>query len=50
MRPTPTTLTFGEYLAESRTLDATRKWLRKSAKTTGKVFNKRMTKPINQSG
>ncbi|MDW3055773.1 hypothetical protein [Vibrio sp. 1978] len=42
MKPTPTTLTFNEYLAESRTLDAARKWLRKYTAKTGKVLNKRL--------
>ncbi|HIF5832681.1 TPA: hypothetical protein ACX3FT_003202 [Vibrio parahaemolyticus] len=42
MRPTSTTLTFDEYLAESRTLDAARKWLRKNTAKTGKVLNKRL--------
>ncbi|MDF4500508.1 hypothetical protein P3394_02790 [Vibrio parahaemolyticus] len=42
MKPTPTTLTFDEYLAESRTLDAARKWLRKNTAETGKVLNKRL--------
>ncbi|MCS0419161.1 hypothetical protein [Vibrio diabolicus] len=42
MKPTPTTLTFDEYLAESRTLDAARKWLRKNTAKTGKVLNKRL--------
>lgn len=42
MKPTPTTLTFDEYLAESRTLDAARKWLRKNTAKTGKVRNKRL--------
>ncbi|MBC8658895.1 hypothetical protein H1X88_19195 [Vibrio parahaemolyticus] len=42
MKPTPPTLTFDEYLAESRTLDAARKWLRKNTAKTGKVLNKRL--------
>ncbi|EMK6931153.1 hypothetical protein V9J79_002586 [Vibrio alginolyticus] len=42
MKPTPTTLTFDEFLAESRTLDTARKWLRKNTATTGKVLNKRL--------
>ncbi|MBS9920013.1 hypothetical protein [Vibrio alginolyticus] len=42
MKPTPTTLTFDEYLAESRTLDTARKWLRKNSAKTGKVLNKRL--------
>ncbi len=40
MKPTSTTLTFDEYLAETRTLDAARKWLRKNTAKTGKVLNK----------
>ncbi|NWJ64342.1 hypothetical protein HX770_08085 [Vibrio parahaemolyticus] len=42
MKPTPTTLTFDEYLAESRALDAARKWLRKNTAKTGKVLNRRL--------
>ncbi len=42
MKPTPTTLTFDEFLAESRTLDTARKWLRKNTAKTGKVLNKRL--------
>ncbi len=42
MKPTSTTLTFDEYLAESRTLDAARKWLKKNTAKTGKVLNKRL--------
>ncbi|EPN3068586.1 hypothetical protein ACTWWB_004452 [Vibrio fluvialis] len=42
MKPTPTTLTFDEYLAESRTLDSARKWLQKNTAKTGKVLNKRL--------
>ncbi|WP_341851180.1 hypothetical protein [Vibrio vulnificus] len=42
MKPTPTTLTFDEYLAESRTLDAARTWLRKNTVKTGKVLNKQL--------
>lgn len=42
MKPTPTTLTFDEYLAESRAIDSARKWLRKNTAKTGKVLNKRL--------
>lgn len=42
MKPTPTTLTFDEYLAESRAIDSARKWLRKNTAKTGKVVNKRL--------
>ncbi|MBE4004223.1 hypothetical protein HJ134_01030 [Vibrio parahaemolyticus] len=49
MKPTPTTLTFDEYLAESRALDSARKWLRKSAKTTGKVLNKRLKQLLERA-
>ncbi|HGF3723640.1 TPA: hypothetical protein ACF367_003780 [Vibrio parahaemolyticus] len=42
MRPTSTTLTFNEYLTESRTLDAARKWLRKNTVKTGNVLNKKL--------
>ncbi len=43
MKPTANTLTFDEYLTESRTLDLTRKWLRKSVKEVGSATNKRLT-------
>ncbi|MFW1479483.1 hypothetical protein ACEWA0_18555 [Vibrio parahaemolyticus] len=39
MKPTPTTLTFDEFLAESRAIDSARKWLRKKAAKTAKVLN-----------
>ncbi|EGR2252104.1 hypothetical protein DZF84_11075 [Vibrio parahaemolyticus] len=39
MKPT-NTLTFNEFLVESRALDSARTWLRKSTKKTGKVVNK----------
>ncbi|EHH2551004.1 hypothetical protein J7077_002124 [Vibrio parahaemolyticus] len=39
---TPTTLTFDEFLAESRAIDSARKWLRKNTAKTGKVLNKRL--------
>ncbi|ELB2198340.1 hypothetical protein QNZ97_002898 [Vibrio parahaemolyticus] len=39
MKPT-NTLTFKEFLVESRALDSARTWLRKSTKKTGKVVNK----------
>lgn len=42
MKPTPTTLTFNEFLAESRAIDSARKWLRKNTAKTGKVLNKRL--------
>ncbi|EMV7292808.1 hypothetical protein AADF95_002591 [Vibrio alginolyticus] len=42
MKPTPTTLTFDEFLAESRAIDSARKWLRKNTAKTGKVVNKRL--------
>ncbi|WP_029834027.1 hypothetical protein [Vibrio parahaemolyticus] len=42
MKPTPTTLTFDEFLAESRAIDSARKWLRKNTAKTGKVLNKRL--------
>lgn len=42
MKPTPTTLTFNEYLAESRTLDSARNWLRKNTAKTSKVLNKKV--------
>ncbi|MBM4888900.1 hypothetical protein HYO43_07810 [Vibrio parahaemolyticus] len=42
MKPTPTTLTFDEFLAESRAIDSARKWLRKNPAKTGKVLNKRL--------
>ncbi|HHF3122984.1 TPA: hypothetical protein ACVO3A_001824 [Vibrio diabolicus] len=42
MKPTPTTLTFDEYLIESRALDTARQWLRKDTAKTRKVLNKRL--------
>ncbi|MFW9670333.1 hypothetical protein [Vibrio parahaemolyticus] len=48
MKPTPTTLTFDEYLAESRALDSARKWLRKSTKKTGKVVNKGLKQVLDR--
>ena len=39
---TPTTLTFDEFLAESRAIDSARKWLRKNTAKTGKVINRRL--------
>ncbi len=42
MKPTPTTLTFDEFLAESSAIDSARKWLRKNTAKTGKVLNKRL--------
>ncbi|HCH2864464.1 TPA: hypothetical protein NKW80_003435 [Vibrio parahaemolyticus] len=39
MKPT-NTLTFNEFLVESRALDSARTWLRKGTKKTGKVVNK----------
>jgi len=48
MRPTPTTLTFDEYLAESRALDSARKWLRNNTAKTGKVLNKRLRKVLDR--
>ncbi|HIF9136357.1 hypothetical protein WAX88_05655 [Photobacterium damselae subsp. damselae] len=42
MKPTPTTLTFDEFFAESRAIDSARKWLRKNTAKTGKVLNKRL--------
>lgn len=41
MKPTPTTLTFDEFLSESRAIDSARKWLRKNTAKTGKVLNKK---------
>lgn len=48
MKPTANTLTFNEYLAESRTLDSARKWLRKSTKKTGKVVNKKLKQLLDR--
>ncbi|TOD74107.1 hypothetical protein CGJ57_22415 [Vibrio parahaemolyticus] len=45
----PTTLTFDEYLAESRALDSARKWLRKNTAKTGKVLNKRLKLVIDRT-
>ncbi|HHI5036453.1 TPA: hypothetical protein ACP5W0_000792 [Vibrio parahaemolyticus] len=42
MKPTSTTLTFDEFLAESSAIDSARKWLRKNTAKTGKVLNKRL--------
>lgn len=39
---TPTTLTFDEFLTESRAIDSARKWLRKNTAKTGKVINRRL--------
>ncbi|EHR6436387.1 hypothetical protein KUK81_003602 [Vibrio parahaemolyticus] len=47
MKLTATTLTFNEYLSESRALDSARKWLRKSTKKTGKVVNKKLKQLLN---
>ncbi|HBC3852872.1 TPA: hypothetical protein ACVU5H_003486 [Vibrio parahaemolyticus] len=47
MKPTANTLTFEEYLAESRALDSVRKWLRKSTKT-GKVVNKKLKQLLDR--
>ncbi|EKO3980153.1 hypothetical protein FNJ21_003808 [Vibrio fluvialis] len=47
MKPTPTTLTFDEYLAESRALDSARKWLRNNTVKTGKVLNKRLKQVLD---
>ncbi|HCM0677081.1 TPA: hypothetical protein N2727_000165 [Vibrio parahaemolyticus] len=49
MKPTANTLTFNEYLAESRALDSARKWLRKSTKKTGKVVNRKLTQLLDRT-
>lgn len=48
MKPTANTLTFNEYLAESRALDSARKWLRASTKKTGKVLNKGLKQVLDR--
>ncbi|EGQ9353228.1 TPA: hypothetical protein GRI77_19700 [Vibrio parahaemolyticus] len=48
MRPTANTLTFNEYLAESRALDSARKWLRASTKKSGKVVNKGLKQVLDR--
>lgn len=48
MKPTANTLTFDEYLAESRALNSARKWLRKSTKKTGKVVNKKLKQILDR--
>ncbi|EIA1588422.1 hypothetical protein K6837_002316 [Vibrio parahaemolyticus] len=49
MKPTASTLTFNEYLAESRALDSARKWLRKNTKKTGKVVNKKLKQLLDRT-
>lgn len=49
MKPTANTLTFNEYLAESRALDSARKWLRKSTKKTGKVANRKLKQLLDRT-
>ncbi|HHF3106291.1 TPA: hypothetical protein ACPJ1P_000717 [Vibrio diabolicus] len=49
MKPTANTLTFNEYLAESRALDSARKWLRKNTKNTGKVVNKKLKQVLDRT-
>ncbi|MCG6444189.1 hypothetical protein [Vibrio parahaemolyticus] len=49
MKPTAKTLTFDEYLAESRALDSARKWLRKNTKKTGKVVNKKLKQLLDRT-
>ncbi|WP_016791696.1 hypothetical protein [Vibrio cyclitrophicus] len=48
MKPTANTLTFDEYLAESRALNSARKWLRKSTKKTRKVVNKKLKQILDR--
>lgn len=49
MKPTSTTLTFDEYLAESRALDSARKWLRKNTAKTGKVLNVKLKQLLDRT-
>ncbi|HHX8464615.1 TPA: hypothetical protein ACVO0H_001175 [Vibrio diabolicus] len=47
MKPTASTLTFNEYLAESRALDSARRLL-KNSKKSGKVVNKKLKQILDR--
>ncbi len=47
MKPTANTLTFNEYLAESRALDSARRLL-KNSKKSGKVVNKKLKQILDR--